>query len=328
MAVAPNMADYDEAREHFSWDGARDMLGGLPGGRGINIAHEAVDRHATGPLGAKPALRFVDRRFTGRDITYAELAALSSRFANVLRALDMGRDDSVFVLLGPTPALYIAVLRALKNNNLVCPLFAGFGPEPIRLRLAIGGARALVTTAATSCPAGSISAPCGSWSRWASRRWFRAYLHDQRRYDDCFAGGWYLSGDVARQDADGYFWFVARADDMIKSAGHLIGPFEVESALLEHPAVVEAGVIGIPDPVAGERVKAFVTLGSGYGPTDSRRLELIWCRTRLGAAVAPREISFDQHLPHTTSGKVMRRRLRSRELGLPDADASWGETAG
>ena len=84
------------------------------------------------------------------------------------------------------------------------------------------------------------------------------------RYAEAFAGGWYLTGDVARRDADGYFWFVARADDVIKSAGHLIGPFEVESVLMEHPAVAEAGVIGKPDPVAGEIVKAFVALKPGY----------------------------------------------------------------
>ena len=92
---------------------------------------------------------------------------------------------------------------------------------------------------------------------------FRGYLHDDERYAACFAGGWYLTGDLARRDADGYFWFVGRADDVIKSAGHLIGPFEVESALMEHPAVAEAGVIGKPDPVAGEVVKAFVTLRPG-----------------------------------------------------------------
>ena len=95
---------------------------------------------------------------------------------------------------------------------------------------------------------------------------FRGYLHDPERYAEAFAGGWYLTGDVARRDADGYFWFVARADDVIKSAGHLIGPFEVESVLMEHPAVAEAGVIGKPDPVAGEIVKAFVALKPGYQP--------------------------------------------------------------
>jgi acetyl-CoA synthetase len=151
---------------------------------------------------------------------------------------------------------------------------------------------------------------------------FRGYLGDEERYQKCFAGGWYLSGDLARRDADGYFWFVGRADDVIKSAGHLIGPFEVESALMEHPAVVEAGVIGKPDPVAGEVVKAFVTLHAEFEPTEELRRQLIaFGRRRLGS-VAPREIVFDQHLPHTRSGKVMRRLLKARELGLPEGDLS------
>ena len=121
---------------------------------------------------------------------------------------------------------------------------------------------------------------------------------------------------------DGYFWFVGRADDVIKSAGHLIGPFEVESVLMEHPAVLEAGVIGKPDPVAGELVKAFVTLRPGFDPTDELRLDLLaFARRRLGG-LAPKEIAFDQHLPHTSSGKVMRRLLKARELGLPEGDLS------
>jgi acetyl-CoA synthetase len=151
---------------------------------------------------------------------------------------------------------------------------------------------------------------------------FRGYLHDEDRYRRCFADGWYLSGDLARRDADGYFRFVGRGDDVIKSAGHLIGPFEVESALMEHGAVVEAGVIGKPDPVAGEVVKAFVTLRPGYEPDEALRAELLaFGRRRLGS-VAPREIDFDQHLPHTSSGKVMRRLLKARELGLPEGDLS------
>jgi acetyl-CoA synthetase len=142
---------------------------------------------------------------------------------------------------------------------------------------------------------------------------FRGYLHDPARYDRCFTDGWYRTGDLARRDADGYYWFVGRADDVIKSAGHLIGPFEVESLLMEHPAVAEAGVIGKPDPVAGEVVKAFVTLRPGYQPSDELRLELLgFGRRRLGA-VAPKEIAFDPQLPHTRSGKVMRRLLKARE---------------
>ncbi len=152
---------------------------------------------------------------------------------------------------------------------------------------------------------------------------FRAYLHDEERYAKCFVGEWYLTGDLARRDADGYFWFVGRADDVIKSSGHLIGPFEVESALLEHPAVAEAGVIGKPDPVALEIVKAFVSLKPGREPSEALARELLgFARTRLGPAVAPKEIAFLPSLPRTRSGKIMRRLLKARELGLPEGDTS------
>jgi acetyl-CoA synthetase len=152
---------------------------------------------------------------------------------------------------------------------------------------------------------------------------FRGYLNQEERYRACFVGGWYRSGDLARRDADGYFWFVGRADDVIKSAGHLIGPFEVESVLMEHPAVAEAGVVGVPDPVAGEVVKAFVVLAAGCAPDHTLRKELLgFGRARLGAAVAPRSIEFRDDLPKTRSGKIMRRLLRARELGLPEGDTS------
>jgi len=570
------MPDYALARATFSWTEARKELDGLPGG-GLNMAYEAVDRQAGGPLAEKAALRFVDPEFNITEVSYRDLKTLTNRFANLLRSLGVGPGDRVFVLTGRVPALYVSVLGALKNNSVACPLFSAFGPEPIRQRLLLGDARVLVTTAAlfrrkvsglvdsvpslehlivvgattaqlgglkvldydegmaaaddrfdvgptdpedmalmhftsgtTGTPKGAVHvheavvahhvtgelaldlhpddvfwctadpgwvtgtsygiiAPltCGvtsivdetefdaeRWYRilesqgvsvwytaptavrmlmrtgdevprrydlrslrfvasvgeplnpeavvWGSRalglpihdNWwqtetggimianyasmdirpgsmgrplpgvvatilargddgralvsdgevveidepgiegelalrpgwpsmFRAYLHEGERYAKCFAGGWYLTGDLARRDADGYFWFVGRADDVIKSAGHLIGPFEVESALMEHPAVVEAGVIGKPDPVAGEIVKAFVTLRVGYEPTEELRLELIgWGRRRLGAAVAPKQIAFDQHLPHTTSGKVMRRLLKARELGLVEGDLS------
>lgn len=127
----------------------------------------------------------------------------------------------------------------------------------------------------------------------------------------------------ARRDADGWYWFVGRADDVIKSAGHLIGPFEVESALMEHASVAEAGVIGRPDPVAGSIVKAFVSLRPGIEPSPDLERELLaFSRRKPGPAVAPREIAFDQNLPKTRSGKVMRRLLRARELGLPTGDVS------
>ena len=124
----------------------------------------------------------------------------------------------------------------------------------------------------------------------------------------CFAGGYYLTGDLVRRDKDGYCWFVGRADDVIKSSGHLIGPFEVESVLMEHPAVAEAGVIGKPDPVAFEVVKAFVALKPGFEASDALCRELLaHARTRLGAAVAPKEIDFTSNLPKNRAGKIMRR---------------------
>jgi acetyl-CoA synthetase len=157
---------------------------------------------------------------------------------------------------------------------------------------------------------------------------FRGYLGQPERYAKCFAGDWYLTGDLARRDADGYFWFVGRSDDVIKSAGHLIGPFEVESALMEHPAVAEAGVIGKPDPIVGEVVKAFVSLKQGVEPGEALRMELLGhARRRLGAAVAPKEIDFLPVLPRTRSGKIMRRLLKARELGLPEGDTSTLEGA-
>jgi acetyl-CoA synthetase len=156
---------------------------------------------------------------------------------------------------------------------------------------------------------------------------FREYLHQEERYRRSFANGLCLTGDLVKRDSDGYFWFVGRADDVIKSAGHLIGPFEVENALTDHPAVAEAAVIGKPDPTVGELVKAFVTLKDGFTPDEDLRLELLGhARKRLGAAVAPKEIELVDSLPHTRSGKIMRRLLKARELGLPEGDISTVET--
>jgi acetyl-CoA synthetase len=152
---------------------------------------------------------------------------------------------------------------------------------------------------------------------------FRTYLHDKERYDKSFTGEWYLSGDLAYKDKNGYFWFVGRSDDIIKTSGHMVGPFEVESTLMEHPAVAEAGVIGKPDPLIGQLVKAFVSLKEGFEPGEELQRELIgFSRKKLGAAVAPKEIEFQQNLPKTRSGKIMRRLLKAREMGLPEGDIS------
>jgi acetyl-CoA synthetase len=158
---------------------------------------------------------------------------------------------------------------------------------------------------------------------------FRTYWNRQELYDSRFKGQWYITGDRARRDADGYYWFVGRADDVINTAGHLVGPFEVESALVEHPAVAEAGVIGIPDPIAMEVVKAFVSLKDGYEPSRELRADIKrFARKKLHAVACPREIEFLTGLPKTRSGKIMRRLLKARELNLPEGDTSTLEEEG
>ncbi len=567
----PNLASYDEACASFSWDNARAELDGLPGG-GLNIAFEAVDRHVRRGHGDRLALRWLGKDGTVRDFSYRDLMLLSNRFANALRDLGVAKGERVFLLAGRIPELYVAALGTWKAGCVLSPLFSAFGPEPVRMRMALGDARVLVTTEAlyrkkvlpwrdqmpqlrhvlladaegdalpvrtlsldhalrqagndfaivptaagdmallhftsgtTGRPKGAVhvheavvahhvtgrlaldirpddrvwctadpgwvtgtsygiiapltngatllvdeqefdaehwyrvlqdqcvtvwyTAPTAirlmmklgadavwkydlrhlrfmasvgeplnpeavMWSQEAFGRpfhdnwwqtetggimianfaamdirpgsmgrpvpgieaaivsrgagdvtpldtpmavgelalrpgWpsmFRGYLNEDERYQKCFAGGWYLTGDLAMRDADGYFWFVGRADDMIKSAGHLIGPFEVESALMEHPAVAEAAVIGKPDAIMGEAVKAFVALKPGFSADEPLRKDILGhARKRLGAAVAPREIDFRANLPKTRSGKIMRRLLKARELGLPEGDLSTLES--
>ncbi|MGE0199377.1 MAG: acetate--CoA ligase [Candidatus Melainabacteria bacterium] len=152
---------------------------------------------------------------------------------------------------------------------------------------------------------------------------FRTYWQRDELYQSRFRKGWYLTGDRAREDTDGYFWFIGRADDVINTAGHLVGPFEVESALIEHPAVAEAGVIGKPDEERMEIVKAFISLKEGYSESDALLKEIKdFVRTRLAAHAYPREIQVLPGLPKTRSGKIMRRLLKARELGLPEGDTS------
>lgn len=575
----PHLQHHAALCASFDWAQARAHLAGLPGG-GLNIAHEAVDRHVADGHGARTALRWVGKSGERRDLSYAALAQATNRFASALRGLGVAPGERVFVLMGRLPELYVAVLGALKAGNVVTPLFPAFGPEPIATRCEMGDARLLVTTpelyqrkvaglrarlpglqhvvlvgegqakgqpgdtandpgvqrwrtlvdpaspdfttertddetpallhftsGTTGRPKGALHVHGAVLAHWATGHyaldlhegdvfwctadpgwvtgtsygiiaplvcgvtnvvveaefdaalwygvlaqervnvWYtaptairmmmklgaeavaghdlsalrfmasvgeplnpeavvwgqqafglpfhdnwwqtetggimianfaamdikpgsmgkplpgitaavvrrqddghvetieapgvegelalktpwpsmmRAYLNEPARYDKCFADGWYLTGDLAKVDADGYYWFVGRADDVIKSAGHLIGPFEVESALIEHPAVAEAGVIGIPDPTVGEVVKAFVALKPGFEPTEALRRELLGHgRKRLGAAVAPKAIEFRDNLPKTRSGKIMRRLLKARELGLPEGDLSTLES--
>jgi acetyl-CoA synthetase len=574
LRCTPNLVDYAQAYATFSWETARGLLEGLPEGGGLNIAHEAVDRHARTPAACRVALRWIGRQGEIRETRFETLQSLTGRFARGLQRLGVAAGDRVYALTGRIPELYVAALGTLKNRSIFCPLFSAFGPDPIRARLAIGKATVLVTTESlyhrkvagiraglphlsqvvlvsedgrrTAVPdtvdfgtllegtsddfvipptdpedpallhftSGTTGTPKGAlhvhaavimhhmtgrlaldlheedvfwctadpgwvtgtsygiiapltngvtsivdagefdadrwyriiqdqrvtvwytaptairmlmkagtglarkydlsslrflasvgeplnpeavvWSQeafgtpfhdnwwqtetggimianyaslpvrpgsmgkplpgisaaivrrssdgmeeleepgmqgelairtpWPSM--FRAYWDEPERYRRCFSDGFYLTGDLARRDADGYYWFVGRADDVIKTSGHLVGPFEVESVLLEHRAVAEAGVIGRPDPVAGEIIKAFVTLRDGFEPSDELRRELLaLARRRLGAPIAPKEIAFVPSVPKTRSGKIMRRLLKARELGLPEGDTSTLEGA-
>lgn len=215
-------------------------------------------------------------------------------------------------------------------------MIANFASQPIKpgamgqplpgIRVAIVkcNPQGLVEEVGSSSEVGEVG-ELAIWQGWPSM--FRGYLHQAEKYRHCFNNGWYLSGDLARRDAQGYYWFIGRADDLIKSSGHLIGPFEVESALMEHESVAEVGVIGIPDELAGEVVKAFVTVKPGVETGDALAKSLKgFGRKRLGAAVAPKEIVFRENLPKTRSGKIMRRLLKARELGLPEGDISTLES--
>ena len=151
----------------------------------------------------------------------------------------------------------------------------------------------------------------------------RGYWKNPAGYASKFRNGWYVCGDRASVDADGYFWFVGRDDDVINTAGHLVGPFEVESALLEHPAVAESAAVAKPDPVNMEVVKAFVTLKPGIVPSDDLELEIMnTIRRRLSPLAMPQEIEFVASLPRTRSGKIVRRVLRAKEFGEPVGDLS------
>lgn len=152
---------------------------------------------------------------------------------------------------------------------------------------------------------------------------FRTYWEKEDLYQSRFSGGWYITGDKARKDEEGYYWFVGRADDVINTAGHLVGPFEVESVLIEHPAVAEAGVIGKSDPIAMEVIKAFVSLKEGREASEDLRRDIQrFVMKRLSSAASPREIEFMSSLPKTRSGKIMRRLLKAKEHGLPLGDTS------
>ena len=217
-----------------------------------------------------------------------------------------------------------------ETGGIMIANFASQDIKPGSMGRPLPGVEAAIVARREGGAVEVVKSPMTSGELALKRGWpsmFRGYLHEEERYRKNFSGDWYLTGDLAMRDDDGYFWFVGRADDVIKSAGHLIGPFEVESALLEHPAVAEAAVIGLPDPVAGEIAKAFVALKPGNEPSEElRRAIHALARKRLGPAISPKEVVFRPNLPKTRSGKIMRRLLKARELGLPEGDISTLES--
>ena len=164
---------------------------------------------------------------------------------------------------------------------------------------------------------GNLAIKAG-WPSMMKKIWRRP-----KKYKTYFIKGWYISGDKAFKDKDGYFWFLGRADDVIKTSGERVGPFEVESALVSHPDIIEAGVIGKPDQMRGEIIKAFITLKAGIKPSEALKKNIvIYVKKHLAGHAYPREIEFKDNLPKTRSGKIMRRMLKAQELGLPIGDTS------
>ncbi len=188
-----------------------------------------------------------------------------------------------------------------------------------------GTRAAILDEAGGELPPGQIGllAVHRGWPAMMTQVW-----NNEAKYRSYFRNSWFVSGDLAYRDEQGYYWFQGRDDDIIKTSGERVGPFEVESKLLEHPAVVEAGVIGKPDPMRGAIIKAFLHLREGYAPSEELKKEIIaFVRGGLAAHAAPREIEFRNALPKTRSGKIMRRVLKAEELGLPTGDLStWDDS--
>jgi acetyl-CoA synthetase len=569
-SIKPNLGNYTKLFETFQWNNVRAELSGLPNNNGFNIAHEAVDRHAEGPLKNSVALRWTHQDMTTDNYTYLDLKRLSSQFANVLSNLGVKKGDFVFTHTGRIPQLYIAALGTLKKSAVFCPLFSDLEFDSVLSFLTQGNAKVLITTnelfeknierqmhlmpelqyviiidisknisekvlsfsllmknaledfeilptkesdaaflhftdgtsgkpkavlhshaaALTQYYTGKMVLDlrpgdvfwCSSdpgWTagtaygivsplmngvtiifdevefdalrcyeilekqkvsvwyssptninqlmqnrinpsakynldnlrlvlsvgsplyanvfEWGEKKlglpildnwWqtetggimianyssvkvkpgsmgkplpgveaaiamisdgeinivtqpnvkgflvlkknipsiFTKYLGDDELYTNAFRDEWYITGDLAKKDEDGYYWYIGREEDIIKTTGHMIGPLEVESQLMKHPAIEDIAVIGKPDALVGEFVKAFVVLKPNNNKDEEMKLDIMgFARKIIGYSIAPKEISFVDSLPKTKCGKLMRRVLKSRELGLSDGDISMLE---
>ncbi len=377
-AVAPNLVDYEQTRAAFSWETARRTLDGLPGGRGLNIAHEAVDRHAAGARRDHLALRWLGKRGEVRDFTYGELGAVTNRFANALGSLDVGKGDRVFLLAGRIPELYISALGTLKNGSVFGPLFSAFGPEPIRQRLSIGDGKVLVTTAAlykrkvadlrASLPQLQHVLLIGT----AEETGTIPGTHDFHRLlveaDDRFAipptdpedlallhftsgttgkpkgamhvhqaaVAHHITGTFALDfHSDDVFWCTADPGWVTGTSYGIIAPLTHGITSIIDEADFDAerwyGILQEQKVTVWYTAPTAVRMMMKVGAEvvrkyDLRRDLLGFARKRLGAVVAPKEIDFVVSVPKTRSGKIMRRLLKARELGLPEGDISTLES--
>jgi acetyl-CoA synthetase len=556
------LINYEKTYNDFNWDDIKGCFDHFSDD-GVNIAHEAIDRHANSRGKDKIALYWEDEDNVKKQYTFSDIKRQSDKLANVLRSLDVEKGDRVFLFLPRTPELYISIIALAKVGAIAGPMFSAFGPEAVRDRLHDSEAKMLITTPdlnqrvhtikeelpalkhillvnslhnlkedeisyesemnkasesfnirwvdpeddllilytsgttgkpkgithvhndmishyittkwvldlreddvywCTADPGWVTGTVYGIWGPWLNRisqvvyngrydaeKWYsiiekhkvtvwytaptalrmlmkagneiikkydlsslryicsvgeplnpevikwglKVYnlpIHDnwwqtetgsimianypclpikpgsmgkpfpgisakiintkgkelspgkhgllglksgwpsmlrkvwanKKKYDEYFKiSGWYTTGDTAYMDNEGYFWFVGRADDVINTSGHRVGPFEVESALVEHKAIAEAGVIGKPDTERSEIIKAFIVLNRGYKPSPKLKKEIQgFIKKRLAAHAYPREIDFIKDVPKTRSGKIMRRLLKARELGLPTGDIS------
>jgi acetyl-CoA synthetase len=210
-----------------------------------------------------------------------------------------------------------------ETGCIVITNFPGMKVKPGSMGKAFPGIKAVIIDPKTHEPitkAGSVGL-IALRPGWPSM--IRTYWNNEETYQGKFKNGWYICGDRSSIDNEGYFWFVGRDDDVINTAGHLVGPFEIESALLEHKAVAESAAVGKPDPINMEVVKAFVALKPGFEPSDDLELEIInFIRKKLSPLAMPQEIEFVKSLPKTRSGKIMRRLLRAQEWGEEIGDIS------
>ena len=201
------------------------------------------------------------------------------------------------------------------ESTLMAATFPGMQHKPGSMGVACPGFDlAIVDDDGRELPAGEVGQIAVRTSPVRPIGLFPGYWRDPEANAKAFRGEWYFTGDLATRDEDGYFWFLGRGDDLIISASYRIGPFEVESALMEHPAVAEAAVVAKPDPVRGQIVKAFVTLTSGTSPSDQLAKALqAHVREVTAPYKYPREIEFVADLPKTVSGKILRNELRRRD---------------